>query len=202
MPSKSLVVDILFSYSYLWPGYTDESSNHHVLLIVLLTNVKRREQLASWSIFEERADDFSDLFRRILSMTLDKTLSLTIRTQLLLFLISAFQSLDHAIVRKECAPLLSVSIWHNLSSEALRESKLEQNAHVRKAWRASLKRYEAADETMKAKLRFDRSWLYTLVLDFIGLLYEESKRTGTGHLSFSFFFWFSFHYVVVFLACR
>lgn len=37
--------------SYLWPGYTEQSSNFHVLLIVLIVNAKRREQLATWSTF-------------------------------------------------------------------------------------------------------------------------------------------------------
>lgn len=35
--------------SYLWPGYNEQSSNHHVLLIVLLINAKRRERLETWS---------------------------------------------------------------------------------------------------------------------------------------------------------
>lgn len=39
-------------YSYLWPGYSDASSNHHVLLIVLITNAKRRERLQTWGKFE------------------------------------------------------------------------------------------------------------------------------------------------------
>ncbi|KAK1595240.1 intron-binding protein aquarius [Colletotrichum navitas] len=162
--------------SYLWPGYIDDSSNHHVLLVVLLVNAKRREQLEAWSIFEDRPDEFSSLFRRVLSMTLDPTLSHTIRTHLLSFLISAFQSLDCAIVRKECAPLVSISIWHNLSTEELREEKLEQHAHVRKAWRAAGKRYDAADDATKAKLRFDRSWLYTLILHFLSLIYTENAE--------------------------
>ncbi|KAK1971139.1 intron-binding protein aquarius [Colletotrichum sublineola] len=162
--------------SYLWPGYTDDSSNHHVLLVVLLVNAKRREQLETWSIFEDRPEEFSSLFRRVLSMTLDPTLSPTIRTHLLSFLISAFQSLDCAIVRKECAPLVSISIWHNLSTEELREEKLEQHAHVRKAWRAAAKRYDAADDATKAKLRFDRSWLYALILHFLNLIYTENAK--------------------------
>ncbi|KAK1659407.1 intron-binding protein aquarius [Colletotrichum godetiae] len=162
--------------SYLWPGYSDDSSNHHVLLLVLLANVKRREQLEAWSIFEDRPDEFSSLFRRILSLTLDQTLSPAIRTHLLSFLISAFQSLDCAIVRKECAPLVSISIWHSLSTEELREEKLEQHAHVRKAWRAAGKRYDAADDATKAKLRFDRSWLYSLVLHFLSLIYTENAK--------------------------
>jgi len=33
---------------YLWPGYTDAASNHHVLLLALLVNVKRREGLPVW----------------------------------------------------------------------------------------------------------------------------------------------------------
>lgn len=166
------------SLSYLWPGYSDDSSNHHVLLLVLLANVKRREQLEAWSIFEDRPDEFSSLFRRILSLTLDQTLSPAIRTHLLSFLISAFQSLDCAIVRKECAPLVSISIWHSLSTEELREEKLEQHAHVRKAWRAAGKRYDAADDATKAKLRFDRSWLYSLVLHFLSLIYTENAKPG------------------------
>ncbi|WQF75760.1 Putative intron-binding protein aquarius [Colletotrichum destructivum] len=162
--------------SYLWPGYTEDSSNHHVLLVVLLVNAKRREQLEAWSIFEDRPDEFSSLFRRVLSMTLDPTLSPTIRTHLLSFLISAFQSLDCAIVRKECAPLVSIAIWHSLSTEELREEKLEQNAHVKKAWRAAGKRYDAADDATKAKLRFDRSWLYTLILHFLKLIYTQNAK--------------------------
>ncbi|KAH7354102.1 intron-binding protein aquarius [Plectosphaerella cucumerina] len=177
-PYKSLLVleGLQTLESYLWPGYTDDSSNHHVLLIVLLVNAKRREQLDLWSTFEDRPDDFSGLFRRILSLTLDQTLSPTIRTHLLSFFISAFQSLDCAIVRKECAPLVSISIWQNLSSDALRESKLDQNPHARKAWRASVKRFDASDEAAKSRLRFDRSWLYTLVLDFLNQLYDANAK--------------------------
>jgi intron-binding protein aquarius len=34
--------------SYLWPGYSEDSSNFHVLLIVLISNVKTREHLPTW----------------------------------------------------------------------------------------------------------------------------------------------------------
>ncbi|KAL6875943.1 P-loop containing nucleoside triphosphate hydrolase protein [Trichoderma longibrachiatum] len=165
--------------SYLWPGYSEQASNYHVLILALICNVKRREHLETWKIFEERPDDFSSLFRRILSMTLDRTLSTTLRTQLLCFLIHAFQSLDCTIVRKECAPLVSIGIWHNLHSEKRQEAYLDSTPHLRKAWRAAQKRYDAADEATKARLRFERSWLYTLVLDFINQLYDEGKSDQT-----------------------
>lgn len=118
------------------------------------------------------------MFRRVLSLMLDRTLSATVRTHLLCFLTFAFQNLDCAIVRKECAPLVSIGIWQNLSSEKQRETHLDQAAHLRKAWRASLKRYEAADESTKARLRFERSWLYSLLLDFMSLLYEGNGKPG------------------------
>ena len=33
---------------YLWPAFSEDSSNYHVLLIALILNVKRRENLPSW----------------------------------------------------------------------------------------------------------------------------------------------------------
>jgi intron-binding protein aquarius len=129
-------------------------------------------------LFADNPAEFSSLFRRILSMTLDTTLSAAIRTHLLSFIISAFQSLDTGIVRKECAPLVSISTWHNISSDKKRDQKLEQSVQLRKAWRAAGKRYDAADDSTKSRLRFERSWLFTLVLDFFNQLYNESNKPG------------------------
>ena len=36
---------------YLWPGFTEEASNYHHLLLALMVNVKRRENLPSWGEF-------------------------------------------------------------------------------------------------------------------------------------------------------
>lgn len=113
-------------------------------------------------------------------MSLDRSLSVAIRTQIIIFVIQSFQSLDCTIVRKECAPLVSISIWHNLSTEKKRDEKLAQNNHLRKAWRAAAKRYDSADEPTKARLRFDRSWLYSLALDFLSSLYTKSSGKGTS----------------------
>ena len=34
---------------YLWPGYGEESSNYHVILVAFMVTVKRREGLPIWS---------------------------------------------------------------------------------------------------------------------------------------------------------
>ncbi|RDA93337.1 hypothetical protein CP533_0303 [Ophiocordyceps camponoti-saundersi (nom. inval.)] len=118
------------------------------------------------------------MFRRILSLLLDHSLPVIVRTQLICFLIYAFQGLDCAVVRKECAPLVSIGIWQNISNDRQREMLLDQAPHLRKAWRASLKRYEAADEATKKRLRFERSWLYSLLLDFMGVLHATGRESG------------------------
>lgn len=107
-------------------------------------------------------------------MSLDSSLIVNIRTHILSFLICAFQSLDNGLIRKECAPLVSISIWQNLASEAARERKFEDHPQSKKAWRAAARKFDAADESSQAKLRFDRAWLYSLLLDFISRLKESS----------------------------
>jgi intron-binding protein aquarius len=157
---------------YLWPGYSDASSNLHVLLLAILVNVKRREHLPSWTLFTDRPADFSSFFRRALSMTVDPSISTNIRTHLLGFIIGAFESLDSGLVRKECAPLVGIAIWQNLHSEAAREDKFNSHVMLRKMWRAAAKRLETADGETKGRIQFERSWLYTLLMDFMDRIYD------------------------------
>lgn len=162
---------------YLWHGYSDTCTNNHVLLVAFLVTAKSRQNLAAWDLFANDHERFTSFFRRLLSLSLDKSLSAVVRTHILSFFITAFQSLDDSLVRKECAPLVSISIWQNLNTEASRERKFEETPQLKKAWRASGKRYDAADEAQQARLRFERAWLYTLVLDFIWRLHGSSRGT-------------------------
>ena len=41
---------------YLWPGYTDDASNHQVILLALLANTKRREGVPVWGKLEPTRD--------------------------------------------------------------------------------------------------------------------------------------------------
>ena len=110
-------------------------------------------------------------------MCIDQSEALSIRIHLLNFIVTAFQSLDSALVRKECAALVSIAIWHNLSSDAARDTLLGEYPQTRKAWRAAGKRYDSADDAAKARLRFERSWLYQMILDFFGLLYKQPTQS-------------------------
>lgn len=110
-------------------------------------------------------------------MCIDLTLPLSIRTHLLSFIVTAFQSLDSGVVRKECASLVSIATWHNLSSEEVRNEQLEKYPQTRKAWRAAGKRFDASDDATKTRLRFERQWLYQMVLEFLNLLYKQPTET-------------------------
>ncbi len=151
-----------------------------MLLIVLITNAKKREQLDTWAVFGDRPLDFASFFRRLLTLSLEPSFSLAVRVHILAFITHAFQSLDCAIVRKECAPLVSIATWHNIASDARRDELLDQTSHLRKAWRAAAKRFDAADDAAKARLRFDRAWLYSMVLDFFGILYKDGSQGTRG----------------------
>lgn len=111
-------------------------------------------------------------------MSIDESLSVVIQNHILAFLIDAFQSLDNGLVRKECAPLVSISVWHHLTNDQARERKFEENGQLRKAWRASIRRYDAADETAKIRLQFERNWLYTMMINFVNRLYSTQQDAG------------------------
>ena len=174
--SITLLENLQCVEQYLWPTFSDDASDHHVLLLVLLLNAKRRQGLPTWNLFDDRPEDFSVLFRQILSLLLNTSLPLETRTHVLVCVIGAFQSLENGLIRKECAPLVSVSIWHNLHSETVRNKILEDNIQFSKAWRNSNKRFKSADEEAKGRLRYERSWLYSLLLEFLELLYKPGQQ--------------------------
>jgi hypothetical protein len=125
------------------------------LSIALLTTVKAHENVPIWGItkfysflitdaFKSREDAFPEFFRRVLNMTSVTSMSFTTRRLLLAFVIHAFQSLDVGFVKKELASLAQIHIWEGLSSEGPRNAEFDKHPPLRKIWKGSLKRFEAA----------------------------------------------------------
>lgn len=161
----------------LWPKYNDEASNNHVLLLAIFSHAKRRADLQSWVLFEDRPDEFSSLYKRILSLSLDSSLPIASRLAVLNFIIGSFQSLEKDFVRKECAPLVSIAIWHSLHSDDARTRAIEMSASRRKAWKAAQKRFDAANPQGQARVKFERSWLYAIVLDFLSRINASTSSS-------------------------
>lgn len=57
---------------------------------------------------------------------------------------------------------------------------LEKSTSSRKAWRAAQKRYDAGDETTQARLRFERSWLYSMLVDFSRRINDSQAVEAVG----------------------
>lgn len=150
----------------LWPTFDDNASHQHALLLALFIRYKKEAQSLQWSTLEP-ADRFSLLFRRILSLSLDPSLHVSARAVVLNFIASAFRSLEQDAARKECAPLVSITIWENLHSDAYRESLLHAQPSRRKAWRSAKKRFDAADADAQQRMRLERAWLFNMVVDFV-----------------------------------
>ncbi|KAK6543254.1 hypothetical protein TWF694_000017 [Orbilia ellipsospora] len=108
-------------------------------------------------------------------MSLSTSLPFATRTHILCFVAVAFQSLDNAMVRKECAPLVAIGIWQNLQSEEVREAKLKKNPIFKKAWRAAVKKHSIADQKSQARTNFQWSWLHMVMVNFISVLYSEPE---------------------------
>ena len=89
-------------------------------------------------------DAFPELFHRVLAMTSVTTMSFVTRRLLLAFVIHAFQSLDVGFVKKELATLVQIYIWAGLSSEERRNAEFDKHPPLRKIWRGSVKRFDAA----------------------------------------------------------
>jgi len=157
--------------------------------------------------FSSRIEAFPELFRRVLAMTSVTTISFTTRRLVLAFVIHAFQSLDVAFVKKELASLAQIHIWAGLSSEERRNLEFDRHPPLRKIWRGSVKRFDAAgivdllyiltlDDETKAKLRFEQSWLYSLILDFISISYNAPYHTDGSFHFFPYLFQLRYYYIV------
>lgn len=105
------------------------------------------------------------LFKRVLKLTLDP-IDTKSRVQLFSFLSNCFGSLHVAGLRKQVAPLISISIWNYLSDGQL-NSALDQNVLLKKAWKSANKKYDNADDDRKKEIEFHRSWLFKVTLAFI-----------------------------------
>ena len=111
--------------------------------------------------------DFSELLRRVLALNLDTSLPLSSRIAALSAVQAAFRSIEKPHIRKSCAPIVGIAIWHNVQSDR-RDKLFDESAALKKAWRASEKRYQAADPQAQADARFQSSWLFSMIADFLG----------------------------------
>ncbi|KAK4926237.1 hypothetical protein LTR66_016359, partial [Elasticomyces elasticus] len=152
---------------FLWPTLDESSPNQQILLLALFIHFKYESRLLTWSTFTSAPHKLSQLFSRLLSLSLDPSSTISTRSVILNYIATAFQSLEQDIIRKECAPLVSIGIWDNLHNDQYLEKCLDEVPSRRKAWRTSKKRLESADGGGRTRMRIERGWLFSVTIDFV-----------------------------------
>ncbi|KAF2322428.1 hypothetical protein GH714_016985 [Hevea brasiliensis] len=102
--------------NYLWPNFDPETATfEHVMSMILMINEKFRENVAAWLCFYDRKDVFKGFLERVLRLKEGRELSIAEKTNYLVFMINAFQSLEDEIVSETVLKLGSLQSWYSLS---------------------------------------------------------------------------------------
>ncbi|XP_027360461.1 RNA helicase aquarius isoform X2 [Abrus precatorius] len=102
--------------NYLWPHFDPLAATfEHVMSIILMVNEKFRENVAAWTCFHERKDAFKGFLERVLRLKEGRELSIAEKTNYLVFMINAFQSLEDEVVSRTVLRLASLKSWYSLS---------------------------------------------------------------------------------------
>ncbi|XP_062211429.1 uncharacterized protein LOC133912612 isoform X2 [Phragmites australis] len=161
--------------NYLWPHFDPaDSSFEHVMSIILMVNEKFRENVAAWTCFHDRKDAFKGFLWLVLKLKgEERALTMAEKTNYLLFMINAFQSLEDELVRETILQLVSLKLWHTLSFGRL-QMELCLNPELIKKW-TKIKRKEAkeakrADQPTNPSEMLENKFLRNLIEEFLEIL--------------------------------
>lgn len=144
--------------NYLWPNFDAETATfEHVMSMILMVNEKFRENVAAWICFHDRKEAFRGFLWRVLLLKEEgRKFTIAEKTNYLLFMINAFQSLEDDIVSETVLKLVSLQSWHCLSSGRF-QMEICLNPQLTRNWRKMTRK-----ETKEAKK--------------LGELFDPSKR--------------------------
>ncbi|KAJ9563645.1 hypothetical protein OSB04_008805 [Centaurea solstitialis] len=174
--------------NYLWPNFDSESSSfEHVMSMILMINEKFRENVAAWICFYDRKDKFKEFLERVLCLKEGRSLSIAEKTNYLLFMINAFQSLEDDIVSKKVMRLASLHCWHSLSFGRF-QMELCLNPDLVKKWKRIAKKAKEAKkrgESFDISMMLEVKFLRNLIEEFLEVLdskvfYYDDGNEGSG----------------------
>ncbi|XP_061365445.1 uncharacterized protein LOC133308765 [Gastrolobium bilobum] len=153
--------------NYLWPNFDPlTASFEHVMSIILMVNEKFRENVAAWVCFYDRKDVFKGFLERVLRLKEQgRELSIAEKTNYLVFMINAFQSLEDEVVSNTVLRLASLKSWYSLSHGRF-QMELCLNPGLIKKWKRMTRK-----EPVKGGQHLDPST--TLEVMFLRNLIEE-----------------------------
>ncbi|KAJ0987357.1 hypothetical protein J5N97_005713 [Dioscorea zingiberensis] len=164
--------------NYLWPNFDPETATfEHVMSMILMVNEKFRENVAAWICFYDRKDAFKGFLGRVLRLKEQgRDLSIAEKTNYLLFMIHAFQSLEDEVVSGTVLKLVSLQLWHCLSPGRL-QMELCLNPHLIKKWKKVIKKEnkeaKKGGHTFEPSNMLEVTFLRNLIEEFLKILDSE-----------------------------
>lgn len=163
--------------NYLWPNFDTETATfEHVMSMILMVNEKFRENVAAWISFYDRKGAFRGFLERVLRLKEGRDLTIAEKTNYLVFVINAFQSLEDEVVSETVLRLASLQCWHSLSFGRF-QMELCLYPELIKKWKKMIKR-ESKEASKRGEL-FDPSsalevnFLRNLIKEFLEVLDYE-----------------------------
>ena len=115
---------------------------------------------------------FDALFRHSLELLLAEESSTDVRSLMLEFFSRCLGQLDNPRIRAQIIPLTRISCWVHLSGGS-RDTLFDRYPHLNKPWASHVKKYENADADTRAKMDFDRSFIYSLLVLMVSSVENE-----------------------------
>ncbi|XP_040869024.1 RNA helicase aquarius isoform X3 [Glycine max] len=107
--------------------------------IIIMVNEKFRENVAAWTCFHERKDAFKGFLESVLRLKEGRELSIAEKTNYLVFMINAFQSLEDEVVSRTILRLANLKSWYSLSYGRF-QMELCLNPGLIKKWKRMIKK--------------------------------------------------------------
>lgn len=162
--------------NYLWPNFDPETASfEHVMSMILMINEKFRENVAAWMCFYNNKDLFNSFLEKVLHLKEGRSLSIAEKTNYLLFMINAFQSLEDEVVSKTFLRLTSLQCWHSLSYGRF-QIELCLNPDLIKKWKKVAKKAKEAkkrDNSSDLSTVLEVKFLRSIVEEFLEVLDSE-----------------------------
>lgn len=169
--------------NYLWPNFDPELAGfEHVMSMILMINEKFRENVAAWVCFHDRKDMFKAFLESVIRLK-DQAdrFSIAEKTNYLVFMINAFQSLEDEVVSETVLRLASLQCWHSLSYGRF-QMEMCLNPDLIKKWKkmtkAEAKKAKKRGENYDPSNSLEAKFLRNLIVEFLEILDSNVFRSA------------------------
>lgn len=185
--SRRIVVLELSQYleKYLWPNYSWQASQEHMLSVVMLINEKFRERIPAWKSFEVHPVPFRAFFQHLSTALLDSTNKFSLKEQMhmIIFLNHLYNSIESDLIRDEISNTISYHILTCLSEGQL-QNVLKEIPYWSKGLKRTAKQLSKLEGVEKNRFQFDIQFLYNLLKKFLSQLACNSSCVAKDFIQY------------------